>query len=69
MPRVPLGAVMAEASYRLWVNEARTLLVRQWDDGQVEIAERDHPNMTWGPPVQSQKLPSWIGNLIEEKAQ
>ncbi len=53
-------------NYRLWVNEASTLLVRQWDDGTVEVAERDSPSQTWGPPVTSTTLPSWIGNLREE---
>lgn len=52
--------------YRLWVNERRTLLVRQWASGEVEIAERDDPGHVWGPPIQSDSLPSWIGNLIEE---
>ena len=55
-----------EPTYRLWVNEARTLLVRQWSTGEVEIAERDDPGMTWGPPVQSSSLPSWIDGLNEE---
>jgi len=36
----------SEPGYRLWVNEARTLLVRQWASGEVEIAERDDPGMT-----------------------
>jgi len=54
-------------NYRLWVNEARTLFVRQWPNGVVEIAERDHPDQVWRPPIQTTTLPSWIGNLIEEK--
>ena len=36
-------------TYRLWVNQDRTLLVRQWSTGHVEVAERDDPGMTWGP--------------------
>lgn len=38
-------------SYRLWVNEERTVLVRMWEDGKVEVATREHPSHTWGPPV------------------
>ena len=59
--------VAENATYRLWVNTERTLLVRQWSTGEVEIAERDNPYMTWGPPIQSSTLPSWIDNLTEEK--
>lgn len=55
--------------YRLWVNTERTLLVRQWSDGPVEIAERDDPGMTWGPPVTTSTLPSWIDNLTEEQGE
>ena len=38
-------------TYRLWVNEARTVLVRMWENGTVEVAVRDTPAHTWGPPV------------------
>lgn len=38
-------------SYRLWVNETRTLLVRLWDNGTVEVARREHESHIWGPPV------------------
>jgi hypothetical protein len=36
---------------RLWVNEERTVLVRFWASGVVEVATRAHPEETWGPPV------------------
>ena len=36
---------------RLWVNEARTVLVRLWATGTVEVATRETPAHTWGPPV------------------
>lgn len=36
--------------YRLWVNDERTVLVRQWDDGRVEVAMREEPDHVWGPP-------------------
>ena len=54
------------SAYRLWVNEASTLLVRQWETGQVEICERDNPRAIWGPPIETRKLPSWIDNLREQ---
>jgi hypothetical protein len=56
-------------AYRLWINRERTLLVRLWGNGLVEIAERDRPSDIWGPPITSSKLPAWIDNLIEEEAQ
>lgn len=37
--------------FRLWVNAERTVLVRQWDDEKVEIAVRETPDHTWGPPI------------------
>lgn len=36
---------------RLYVNEERTVFVRVWADGTVEVARRDDPSHTWGPPV------------------
>ena len=38
-------------SDRLWVNEARTVFVRLWDTGTVEVAQREAPDHTWGPPI------------------
>lgn len=38
-------------TYRLWVNEARTVLVRVWEDGTAEVATRETAEHTWGPPV------------------
>lgn len=50
--RVRLVAVELQAvTYRLWVNEERTVLVRLWANGKVEVATREHPSDTWGPPV------------------
>ena len=37
--------------YRLWVNPERTILVRLWESGKIEIAFRDSPAHTWGPPI------------------
>lgn len=36
---------------RLWVNADRTVFVRLWRTGTVEVARREHPSHTWGPPV------------------
>lgn len=44
-------------SYRLWVNEARTVLVTLWENGVLEVATREAAYHTWGPPVR----------LVEEK--
>lgn len=40
-----------EPDYRLWVNEARTVLVRLWKSGTVEVATRETYAHTWGPPI------------------
>jgi len=37
--------------YRLWVNDKRTVLVRLWPSGQVEVATRPAADHAWGPPV------------------
>ena len=44
------------ADYRLWVNEERTVLVRLWEATDArpqicEVARRETPAHTWGPPV------------------
>jgi len=39
-------------TYRLWVNQERTILVRLWENGKVEVSTRDHPAHPWGPPVE-----------------
>lgn len=44
-------------SCRLWVNDERTVLVRMWDSGLVEISTRSDSSCIWGPPVR----------LLEEK--
>lgn len=41
----------AAKTHRLYVNEERTIFVRVWCNGKVEIAHRDDPSCTWGPPV------------------
>jgi len=38
-------------SYVLYVNEERTILVRFWENGEVETATREHPDDVWGPPI------------------
>lgn len=37
--------------YRLWVNDERTVFVRVWPNGTAEVATRETPSHTWGPPV------------------
>lgn len=36
---------------RIFVNLERTFLVRIWPSGTMEVATRDEPGATWGPPV------------------
>ena len=34
-----------------WINDERTVLVRQYDNGPMEVATRPEPGATWSPPV------------------
>lgn len=36
---------------RLFVNAERTVFVRIWANGTVEVARREAPDHVWGPPV------------------
>ena len=45
------AAAFTLAKDRIWVNEERTVMVRLWSEGTVEVARRDTPAHTWGPPV------------------
>jgi len=47
--------VSERIEYKLWVNAERTVLVRQWDDKEVEVALRETPEHTWGPPIYCEK--------------
>jgi hypothetical protein len=38
-------------TYRLWVNEQRTVMVHLWENGVVHVATRESPAHTWGPPI------------------
>lgn len=38
-------------NYRLFVNDDRTVLVRVWDSGEMEVSTREDPNGIWGPPI------------------
>ena len=38
-------------TYRLWVNDERTILIRMWSNGEVEISTRETSEHTWGPPI------------------
>jgi hypothetical protein len=37
--------------YRLWVNEARTVLVRMWETGLMEVCFREQAGDIWGPAI------------------
>jgi hypothetical protein len=39
------------SDYRLWINDERTVLVRLWSDGTMEVATREDPSYVWGPPT------------------
>ena len=43
--------------YRLWINKERTVFVRLWKDGSMEVATREEPWDTWGPPVDLKEEP------------
>lgn len=36
---------------KVYVNEARTVMVQDWGGGMLTVATRDHPDGVWGPPV------------------
>ena len=38
-------------SYRIWVNDDRTILVRLWENGAMEVSTRPNQSGTWGPPI------------------
>ena len=46
---------MTPLGYQLWVNATRTVLVRLWDSGKLEVAVRESADQTWGPPVECRK--------------
>jgi len=48
---------MSHDGYRLWINKDRTLFVRLWDDGTMEVATRAKPWDTWGPPIDLKEEP------------
>lgn len=39
-------------TYRLWVNAERTVFVRLWENGKVEVSTREHASRMWEPPVE-----------------
>lgn len=47
---VALDSLGRADGYRLFVNQARTVFVRLWRSGTCELATRDDPAHTWGPP-------------------
>lgn len=49
--RISILDAAREPDYRIWVNEDRTTLVTLWNSGTVEVATRETPDHTWGPPT------------------
>lgn len=50
---------MSDSGYSLWINEERTVLLRMWHEtGEFEVATRDDPGATWGPPVMLTEEPA-----------
>jgi hypothetical protein len=47
------------SGYRLWVNTERTVLVRMWSSGEVEVCVREDPGAVWGPPVRVAEEGEW----------
>jgi hypothetical protein len=41
--------------YELWVNAERTVLVRRYPSGEVEVAVRETPDDIWRPPIRCEK--------------
>lgn len=39
----------------VYVNRERTVMVREWENGVVEVMTREQPEHTWGPPVHVEK--------------
>jgi hypothetical protein len=39
------------SGYELWVNAERTVLVRRWANGRVEVCTRPDPDAIWSPPI------------------
>jgi hypothetical protein len=42
---------MSVPTYWLWTNTDRTILVRQWTNGDMEVSLRPQPGDIWGPPI------------------
>ena len=40
-----------QPGYRIFVNEDRTVFVRMWPGGTMEVATRPEPGAIWGPPI------------------
>jgi hypothetical protein len=51
MSGVPAHDQPGATHYRLWVNDERTVLVRLWASGELEVAIRSDPAAIWGPPI------------------
>lgn len=38
-------------TYRLWVNNARTVRITLWEDGTMEYSTRANPDDPWNPSI------------------
>lgn len=43
--------LMRDGEYALWTNDERTILVRLWKTGEMEVSLRGDAGETWGPPI------------------
>jgi hypothetical protein len=46
-----VGRIQGDRVYRIFVNDERTVLVRLWTTGLVEVATREEKDDLWGPPT------------------
>jgi hypothetical protein len=46
---------MADTVYALFVNEERTVLIRMWENGVVEVCLREDAADIWGPPIRMKR--------------
>jgi hypothetical protein len=40
-----------QPDYRMFVSDERTVYVRVWSSGEIEVAFRNDPGAVWGPPI------------------
>jgi hypothetical protein len=50
---------MSAQGYVVHVNAERTVMVRAWDSGRMEVALRSEPDAIWGPPIRVEPEPQY----------